>query len=106
MIKLPRVARRDGVAATVTTYARERGLLAAADPDPRADRIGEGLTAVVSVKPDHPEYLRSTRGLLGNTDVRVRVGEAVREHLGNWLEERPEQAAEFVDRIVRGAHQD
>ncbi|MEU2130217.1 ATP-binding protein [Streptomyces sp. NPDC018352] len=97
---------RDGVAAAVTTYARKRGLLAATDPDPRADRIGEGLTAVVSVKLDRPEFLGATHGLLGNTDVRVCVGEAVREHLGNWFEEQPERAAEVVDRIVRGIHQD
>ncbi|MER5209214.1 hypothetical protein ABT063_01080 [Streptomyces sp. NPDC002838] len=96
---------RDGVVAAVTAYARERGL-PAADPDPGADRIGEGLTAVVSVKLDRPEFLGATHGLLGNTDVRVCVGEAVREHLGNWFEEQPERAAEVVDRIVRGIHQD
>ncbi|HET6354610.1 hypothetical protein [Streptomyces sp.] len=91
---------RDGVAAAVTAYARERGLLAAADPG--ADRIGEGLTAVVSVKLDRPEFLGATQGLLGNTDVRGCVGQAVREHLGNWFEEQPERATEVVDRIVRG----
>ncbi|UUU36573.1 ATP-binding protein [Streptomyces sp. CA-210063] len=96
---------RDGVAAAVMAYARERGLLAA-DPDPGADRIGEGLTAVVSVKLDRPEFLGATRGLLGNTDVRVCVGKAVREHLGNWFEEQPGRAAVVVDRIVRGIHQD
>ncbi|MFI1484879.1 DNA gyrase subunit B [Streptomyces sp. NPDC020747] len=93
---------RDGVAAAVTAYARERGVLAAVDPDPCADRIGVGLTAVVSVKLDRPEYPSATRGLLGNPDVRDCVGEAVREHLGNWFEEHPERAAEIVDRIVRG----
>ncbi|MGP4046310.1 ATP-binding protein [Streptomyces sp. 2A115] len=97
---------RDGVAAAVTAYARERGMLAAADPDPGADRIGEGLTAVVSVKLDRPEFLGATIGLLGNTDVRICVGEAVREHLGNWFEEQPERAVEVVDRIVRGSHRD
>jgi DNA gyrase subunit B len=95
---------RDGAAAAVTAYARERGLLAA-DHDPCADRIGEGLTAVVSVKLDRPEFLGATRELLGNTDVRVCVGEAVREHLGNWFEEQPKRAAQVVDRIVRGIHQ-
>ena len=97
---------RDGVAAAVTAYARERGLLAAADPDPGADRLGVGLTAVVSVKLDQPEYLGATRELLGNTDVRVCVAEAVREHLGNWFAERPERAVEVVGRIVRGSDQD
>ncbi|MFE5141363.1 ATP-binding protein [Streptomyces fagopyri] len=97
---------RDGVAAAVTAYARERRLLTAADPDPGADRIGVGLTAVVSVKLDRPELLGATRGQLGNADVRVRVGDAVREHLDHWFEERPERAAEAVERIVRRLRQD
>ncbi|MFF3740989.1 hypothetical protein [Streptomyces sp. NPDC002566] len=44
----------DGVAAAVTAWARGRGLLTAQDAGPGADRIGEGLTAVVSVKLDPP----------------------------------------------------
>ncbi|MGW6734024.1 DNA gyrase subunit B [Streptomyces sp. NPDC055013] len=97
---------RDGVAAAVTAYARERGLLAAADPGPGADRIGESLTAAVSVKLDRPEMLGATRGLLGNTDVRVCVEEAVREHLGTWFEEQPDRATEVIERIVRHSHHD
>ncbi|UZI28472.1 DNA gyrase subunit B [Streptomyces sp. VB1] len=96
---------RDGVAAAVTAYARERGL-PAGDDAPWADRIGDGLTAVVSVKLDHPEYLGATRELLGNTEVRGCVGEAVREHLGRWFEEQPQRAAQTVDRILRAGHRD
>ncbi|WP_328974308.1 DNA gyrase subunit B [Streptomyces canus] len=97
---------RDGVAAAVTAYARRRGLLTSADPDPDVARIGEGLTAVVSVKLDRPEFLGATVGLLGNTAVRACVGEAVQEHLSTWFDERPERAAEIVARFVRGVHED
>ncbi|MCX4853593.1 DNA gyrase subunit B [Streptomyces canus] len=97
---------RDGVAAAVTAYARRRGLLTPADPDPDVARIGVGLTAVVSVKLDRPEFLGATVGLLGNTAVRACVGEAVQEHLGTWFEERPERAAEIVARFVRGVHEE
>ncbi|WP_031476163.1 ATP-binding protein [Streptomyces bicolor] len=90
---------RDGVTAAVTAYARDRGL-PTANSVPAADRVGQGLTAIVSVKLDRPEFLGATRGQLGNTDVRVCVREAVRERLGNWFEEHPEQAMEVVDRIV------
>ncbi|MDQ1032344.1 DNA gyrase subunit B [Streptomyces umbrinus] len=96
---------RDGVAAAVIAYARERGL-PTRDLDPRDDRICRSLTAVVSVKLDHPEFLGATRGLLGNSEVRDCVGDAVREHLGIWFEEEPERAAEFVARILRGIHED
>ncbi|MGW9136669.1 DNA gyrase subunit B [Streptomyces sp. NPDC055681] len=97
---------RDGLAAAVNTYARKRRLLTAADPDLSADRIGEGLTAVVSVKLDHPEFLGSTGGVLGNATVRPCVAEAVREHLSSWLETHPEQAATVLGPIVSGARRD
>ncbi|UXX91812.1 ATP-binding protein [Streptomyces sp. AD2-2] len=88
---------RAGAVAAVTTYARERGLAAAADLDACADRIVEGVTAVVSVKLDEPEFLGATRQLLGNAEVRGCVEEAVREHLGDWFAAHPEQAARVVD---------
>lgn len=94
---------RDGMAAVVTSYARRQGLLTVADPDLCADQIGEGLTAVVSVKLDRPEYLGATHGMLGGAAVRLCVAEAVREHLRTWLEGHPEQAAAVVGRIVDGA---
>ncbi|MCD7440688.1 DNA gyrase subunit B [Streptomyces lincolnensis] len=92
---------RDGVLAAVTAHARRRGLLRDAVPAPAADRIGEGLTAIVSVKLDRPEFLGSTHGLLGDVTVRTCVEEAVRDHLGGWFEEHPERAAEIVERILR-----
>ncbi|MEJ8639754.1 ATP-binding protein [Streptomyces sp. MS2.AVA.5] len=91
---------RDGLAAAVNAYARERGLLTAADPDLGTDRIGGGLTAVVSVKLDRPEFRGATHGALSGTTVRACVAEAVREHLGGWLKGHPEQAAAVVGRIV------
>ena len=96
----------DGAAAAVTAYARKRGLLTAVDPGPSADRIGAHLAAVVSVKLDHVEFHGATRTLLGNTPVRACVEEAVREHLGTWFEEHPEQAARIVEPIVRDRHED
>ncbi|MDH6569897.1 DNA gyrase subunit B [Streptomyces sp. SAI-117] len=91
---------RDGLVGAVNAYARGRGLLAAADADLSADRIGEGLTAVVSVKLDRPEFLGATRGLLGNAAVLLCVTEVVQEHLGRWFEERPEQAGAIVGRFL------
>jgi DNA gyrase subunit B len=84
---------RDGIAAALTAYARERGLPAATDPEKY-----EGLTAVVSVKLDRPEFEGATRSWLGNAEVRARVGQAVQDHLGRWLKAHPEQAAAIIDR--------
>lgn len=96
---------RDGVAAAVNAYVRERRLLPEEGPDLSADQIGNGLTAVVSVKLDQPEFTGSTRGVLDGSSVRTSVAEAVREHLGAWLERHPEQAAAIVGRIIQGARQ-
>ncbi|WP_406447239.1 hypothetical protein OG782_00630 [Streptomyces sp. NBC_00876] len=73
------------------------------DPDFDADRIGEGLTAVVSVKLDRPEFEGSMGGLLGNAEAHDCVRQAVQDHLGRWLEEDPERAAAVIDRISQGA---
>ncbi|MCX5129977.1 ATP-binding protein [Streptomyces sp. NBC_00193] len=97
---------RDGTAAAVNTHVRERRLLAEAASDLSIDQIGDGLTAVVSVKLDRPEFSGSTRGVLDGAAVRTSVADAVREHLGTWLEQHPEQAAAIVGRIVQGARQD
>jgi DNA gyrase/topoisomerase IV subunit B len=94
---------RAGMMAAVTAYAREQGLLTASGPALDADRIGEGLTAVVSVKLDRPEFEGSTRSVLGNAEVRDCVGQAVQEHLGRWLKEDPQRAVTVIDRIVQGA---
>ena len=87
---------RDGVAGALTAYARERGLLAASDPDISADAIGAGLTAIVSVKLEFPEFEGCTRGTLGNAEVRGCVRQAVEEHFGAWLADHPQQAAEIL----------
>jgi len=97
---------RAGVASAANTYAREWRLLTATDPDLSADRIGEGLTAVVSVKLDGPEFEGATRGVLANTAVRACVGQATQEHFGEWLRGHPERAAAVLKQLVQGARQD
>ncbi|MEU7151244.1 DNA gyrase subunit B [Streptomyces sp. NPDC039022] len=94
---------RDGLTAAVTAYARQHGLQTATDPGIGADRIGEGLTAVVSVKLDRPEFRGATRSVLANGDVGDCVGQAVQDHLGRWLRGTPERAATVIGRIVQGA---
>ncbi|GGY50081.1 hypothetical protein GCM10010363_33720 [Streptomyces omiyaensis] len=96
---------RDGVAAAVNAHVRKRRLLAKTEPDLSVDQTGDGLTAVVSVKLDHPEFSGSTRGMLGNAAVHTSVAETVREHLGTWLEKHPEQATAIISQIIQGARQ-
>ena len=80
----------DGVGAALNAYARESGLLTATDPDFDTDLVGEGLTAVVSVKLERPEFEGPTRGVLGNAAVHTCVRQSVQEELGRWLREHPQ----------------
>ncbi|MFJ5775270.1 DNA gyrase subunit B [Streptomyces sp. NPDC093094] len=78
------------------------GVVAALGGRTRADQVLEGLTAVVSVKLDRPDLRGATRSRLADPVVRTCVAEAVREHLGAWLEEHPRQAASVTGRPARG----
>ncbi|BAU87668.1 DNA gyrase subunit B [Streptomyces laurentii] len=59
-----------------------------------------GLTAVVSIRLDRPEFEGAPRAVLGNAEVRESVASAVQEHLLMWLTEDPRLAAAAADRIT------
>ncbi|MBO1330689.1 hypothetical protein [Streptomyces sp. VRA16 Mangrove soil] len=92
---------RQGVASALNAYARQRLLLTVGDPDLTWEAVKQGLTAVVSVKLDSPEYEGATRERLAGAFVHECVEQAVEEHVGAWLERHPEQADGLVDRIIR-----
>ncbi|WP_354644625.1 ATP-binding protein [Kitasatospora camelliae] len=94
---------RDGLAAAVTEYAREQQLRTPSGSDLTPTGLGAGLTAVVSVKLDDPEFEGSTRDRLGNEPVRACVAEAVREHLGAWLRADPARATAVLTRLATAA---
>ncbi|MGW6956390.1 DNA gyrase subunit B [Streptomyces chartreusis] len=93
---------REGAAAAINAFARERQLLTNTDTDLGPDRLCDGLTAVVSVKLDRPEFEGATRDFLGNAEVRESVAPAVRDHLIAWLAEDPRLASAVISRIAAG----
>ncbi|MGW4171918.1 DNA gyrase subunit B [Streptomyces chartreusis] len=93
---------RDGVAAAINAFARERRLLTRTDTDLGPERLRDGLTAVVSVKLDRPQFEGATRDVLGNAEVRESVASAVRDRLIAWLAEDPRSASVVVGRIAAG----
>ncbi|MFJ4367860.1 DNA gyrase subunit B [Streptomyces chartreusis] len=93
---------REGVAAAINAFARERRLLTKTDTDLGPERLCDGLTAVVSVKLDRPEFEGATRDCLGNAEVRESVAPAVRDQLIAWLGEDPRLASAVVGRIAAG----
>ncbi len=71
--------------------------------DIKAEDFKEGLTAVVSVKVQEPQFEGQTKTKLGNVEVRPAVQKAVRKAMDNYLEEHPEQAHIIIEKVVLAA---
>ncbi|MFF0219927.1 ATP-binding protein [Streptomyces vinaceus] len=84
----------------VNDYARRQGQLTADDEDITAEAVHEGLTAVVSVKLAHPVFEGATRTRLSNPEANVYVHAVVHEHLTDWLDHNPNEAASIIRHIL------
>jgi DNA gyrase subunit B len=92
---------RTAVTNAVNTYARKRGMLKESEPSLSTDDIMEGITAVVSVKLENPQFEGQTKTKLGNNKVRGIVYALVNERLEFFFEENPKQARTIVDKCMQ-----
>jgi DNA gyrase subunit B len=92
---------RTAVTNAVNGYARKRGMLKEAEPSLSTDDILEGLTAVVSVKLENPQFEGQTKTKLGNNKVRSIVYGLVNERLEFFFEENPKVARTIVDKCMQ-----
>ena len=83
---------RSALTSAVNAYARDRKMLRPDDDNLQGDDIREGLTAVVSVRLQSPQFEGQTKAKLGNTAMRSLVQKAAYSGLGEWLEEHPNEA--------------
>jgi DNA gyrase subunit B len=67
------------------------------------DDFREGLTAVISVKVQEPQFEGQTKTKLGNREVTAPVSQAVSEMLANYLEENPKDARTIVNKVILAA---
>jgi DNA gyrase subunit B len=67
------------------------------------DDFREGLTAVISVKVQEPQFEGQTKSKLGNSEVTAAVSNCVQSMLENYLEENPKDARTIVDKVVLAA---
>jgi DNA gyrase subunit B len=67
------------------------------------DDFREGLTAIVSVKVQEPQFEGQTKTKLGNREVTAPVSQAVSEMLENYLEENPNDAKQIVQKVILAA---
>lgn len=63
----------------------------------------EGLTAIISVKVQEPQFKGQTKGELGNSEVTGIVSRGIGEALGHFLEEHPNEARRIIDKVILAA---
>jgi DNA gyrase subunit B len=94
---------RRGLTRTLKSYADKSGLLKNLKMEITGDDFREGLTAVVSVKVQEPQFEGQTKTKLGNSEVMGAVDVAVGEALGAYLEENPKEAKMIVNKVILAA---
>jgi DNA gyrase subunit B len=94
---------RRGLTRTLKRYAEESGMLAKLKFDINGDDFREGLTAIISVKVQEPQFEGQTKTKLGNSEVSLAVDQAISDMLKNYLEEHPKEARAIVNKVILAA---
>lgn len=94
---------RRGLTATLKKYAETSGMLDKLKFEISGDDFREGLTAIISVKVQEPQFEGQTKTKLGNREVTAPVSQAVTEMLTNYLEEHPADAKTIVQKVILAA---
>ena len=91
---------RNAITKTFNDYARKNKLLKDGEPNLSGDDIREGLTAIVSVKIENPQFEGQTKQKLGNSEARGAVDSIVSRQLEIFLEQNPSVAKVTVEKSV------
>lgn len=94
---------RRGLTRTLKSYADKTGLLSKLKFEINGDDFREGLTAVLSVKVQEPQFEGQTKTKLGNSEAMGAVDQSVSEALSIFLEENPKEARIIVNKVILAA---
>ncbi len=94
---------RRAVAREFGKYGEDSGMFAKMKFKINTDDFREGMTAVVSVKVQEPQFKGQTKGELGNSEVTGIVSRAVGNALKVFLEENPSKARRIVEKVILAA---
>jgi len=94
---------RRGLTRTLKSYADKSGMLSKLKFDINGDDFREGLTAIISVKVQEPQFEGQTKTKLGNSEVMGAVDQMISEHLSYYLEEHPKEAKIIVNKVILAA---
>lgn len=85
---------------TINDYSRKMNMLKEADENLSGDDTREGLTAVISLKIQEPQFEGQTKSKLGNSEVRGIVDTLVFEKLSEFFEENPSVARKIIEKTI------
>ncbi|MDR2609909.1 MAG: DNA topoisomerase (ATP-hydrolyzing) subunit B [Clostridiales Family XIII bacterium] len=91
---------RSSLTRVFNDYARRTGMLKEKEENFAGEDIREGLTAIISVKMENPQFEGQTKGKLGNSDIRGFVESTTNDRLMAFLEENPSQAKDILAKII------
>ncbi len=91
---------RNAITKTFNDYARSAKLLKDSEPNLTGDDIREGLTAIISVKLEDPQFEGQTKQKLGNSEARGAVDNIVSEQLTYFLEQNPSVAKVICEKSI------
>jgi len=91
---------RNALTKTFNDYARGSKLLKESEPNLTGEDIREGLTAIVSVKIEDPQFEGQTKQKLGNSEARTAVDSVVSEQLTYFLEQNPVVAKMICEKSI------
>ena len=91
---------RNAITKTFNDYARKNKLLRDNEPNLSGDDIREGLTAIISVKIEDPQFEGQTKQKLGNSEARGAVDNVVSKQLEIFLEQNPAVGKIIVEKSV------
>ncbi len=88
---------------TMNDFFKKSKLAKKMDNPLSGDDVREGVTAVISVKLQNPQFEGQTKGKLGNSEVKGLVESLVNEHLTSYFEENPKVIEILLDKVVNAA---
>ncbi|MCF2669334.1 MULTISPECIES: DNA topoisomerase (ATP-hydrolyzing) subunit B [Lachnospiraceae] len=91
---------RNALTKTFNDYARKNKLLKDSEPNLSGEDIREGLTAIISVKIEDPQFEGQTKQKLGNSEARGAVDSVVSKQLEVYLEQNPAVAKMTIEKSV------
>lgn len=91
---------KNAITKTFNDYARSNKLLKESEPNLSGDDIREGLTTVISVKIEDPQFEGQTKQKLGNSEAQIAVQNIVGEQLTYYLEQNPSVARAICEKSV------